>query len=350
MERSDTKNKTKQVYIDLLPLVREKSIFKMAISDRSDGKTTGAEELAVKTFDESGKSAIFSRRFGTEFTDDFFTEFEENLHVHPEVLAGRDYDIVRPSKKRLGALMLEPLEGGAKTRAVTFVPLSMAGRLKSALGYKTHKNIYLDEYIPLDNRYLPNEVEMILELYKTIDRNHFDNYVMICGNKITRFNPVFQYFNITRWKKGLNTFQNGAFSLLIYSNKGNTQACEKSTFGDLVRGTKYEAYNAGEFLRNYSELIKTSHSRIILLYIAHHGKRYAVFQSESDIVIDNAPRSGGMSAPCVCIEPQPPETRAFWLSSMPNAQSLLQAYKYSNRLFFANEMIMNDLQKVYAQI
>ena len=185
----------KQVYIDLHPLAREKSIFKMAISDRSDGKTTEAEKLAVETFDESGKIAIFARRYGTEFTAEFFTEFEKNLHVHPELLAGRDYDFVTPSKKRLGAFLLQPKDSDKKSTAVTFVPLTKAGRLKSALGYNTHKNIFIDEYLPLDNRYLPDEVGAILELYKTVDRNHFDNYIMVTGNKITRFNLSILTYN-----------------------------------------------------------------------------------------------------------------------------------------------------------
>lgn len=339
----------KQVYIDLNPLAREKSIFKIAISDRNDGKTTFAERLAVETFDACGKAAVFCRRFGTEFTDLFFDEFAQNLHVFPHVLAGRDFDIVKPSKKRLGALMLPPNDSDKKAVAVHFVPVSMAGRLKSALGYNTHKNIFFDEYIPLDGRYIPNETESLLELYKTIDRNHFDNYIMLTGNKITRFNPAFQYFDITTWKRGLNTYKNGALSLLVYSNKGNAEMCEKSTFGDLVRGTKYEEYNAGEFLRSYSELIKAKHSRIVLLYVAHRGKLYAVYQSEKDIVFDYA-RNETQAAPRVCVEPQPPEMRAIWLTSAPNVLHLLQAYKYANRLFFANEIILNDLSKVYAAV
>lgn len=336
----------KQVYIDLNPLARDKSIFKIALSDRSDGKTTGAQRLAVESFDDSGKAAVFSRRFGTEFTDKFFEEFERNLKVFPELLDGRDYDFINPSKKRLAAFLLQPREGGEKRPAVTFVPLSMSGRVKSALGYSSHKNIYIDEYIPLDNRYLPNEAELLLELYKTIDRNHFDNYIMVTGNKITRFNPLFQYFNIQQWKKGLNSYKNGALSLLVYSNKGNAQSCQKSPFGELVKDTKYEEYNAGEFLRSYSELVKQQHSRICLLYIAHRGKLYGVYQSETDIVIDYA-RKDGAPAVRVCVEPQPPEMRATWLNANTNALHLLQAYKYSNRLFFANELIMNDLTKVY---
>lgn len=343
---------SRKVFINLKPLIAEKSILKVAITDRNDGKTTAAAELAVKTFDkdDAHRAAVFCRRFGTELTDDFFDEFCAALRVHDDTLNGRDFDIIKPSKKRLGGLMLPPLEGGEKRRAVTFLPLSMAGRLKSALGYTRQKNIFIDEYIPLDGRYLKDEVGAILELYKTIDRNHFDNYILVTGNKITRQNPIFEYFNITQWKQGLNTYQNGALSLLIYSNKGNAKECEESTFGDLVKGTAYEAYNAGEFLRNFDELIKPTHSRICLLYVLHKGKKYGAYQSESDLVFDRAPASGGMSAPCVCIEPQSASASCVWLNALPNAQKMLQAYKYTNRLLFADELILNSLQRLYATL
>lgn len=340
---------SKKVFIDLHPLAQDKSIFKMALSDRSDGKTTECITLGLESFDETGKASVFARRFGTEFNNLFFDEFEKGMHVHG-IVDGRDYDFKPPSKKTgVGQLLLQPLDSDVKKPAFTFCPLTKAGRLKSAFGHETHKNIYVDEYIPLDNRYIPDEVSAILELYKTVDRNNFDNYVMLTGNKITRFNPVFTFFKIEQWKKGLNSYQNGAFSLLVYSNKGNVKLCEESVFGDLVRGTAYESYNAGEFLRNYDELIKPNHSRIVHAYIAHRGQKYAVFQSEKDVVIDKA-KGATMPAPCVCIEPQPPEYKAIWLETATRTKELLQAFKYSNRLYFANEMILNDLSKFYATI
>ena len=339
----------KKVYIDMHPLAREPSLFKMALSDRADGKTTEMITLGIESFDASGKACAFVRRFGTEFTPLFFDEFEKGMHVHG-LVDGRDYDFKMPSKKDgVGRLYLEPLESDVKKPAFTFCPLTKAGRLKSSFGYETHKNVFIDEYIPLDGRYIPDEVTAILELYQTIDRDHFDNYVMIAGNKITRANPVFSFFGIESWKKGLNTYRNGALSLLVHANKGNVENCENGAFGDLVRGTMYEGDNAGEFLRDYGELIKAWHSEMALAYVAHRGALYGIFLSESDVVVDKA-TARKSDAPTICIEPQTRETGALWLDSLPKLRKTLQTYKYANRLFFANEIILNELQKLYATL
>ena len=345
----------KKVYIDLRPLAAEKSIFKMALSDRSDGKTTQDVWLSVESFDACGKSATFARRYGTEMEKDFFDQIERALLTTDKTgkwkgINGRDYDFERISKKRgVGRLLLQPLDSDKKKTAITFAPLSRAGDLKGAFDHATHKNLFVDEYIPLrSSRYFKGEVNAILELYRTIDRNHFDNYVMITGNKITRDNPVFNYFGITSWKKGLNTLKNGAFSLLIYSNKGNAKIVENSAFGDLVRGTAYEGYAVGDFLQDNSAVIKSSHSRICLCYVAHAGRLFAVYQSEGDAVFDIA--RGNMPAPVVCVEPVAAQFGATWLQNAPDVRALLASYKYDNKLFFANEMLMNDLRKVYAAI
>ena len=344
----------KTVYINLRPLAREKSIFKMAISDRSDGKTTGAVWLAVESFDESGKSATFCRRFSTEMGTLFFEQIEKALTTKDATgewagIGSRDFDFVKPSKKEgVGRLLLQPLDSDKKKTALTFAPLSKAGRLKSAFDYETHRHLFIDEYIPLDRRYLPKETEAILELYRTIDRNHFDNYVMICGNKVEKDNPVFQYFNITTWKNGLNTFKNGAFSLLMYHNKGNAKNIEKSAFFDLVRGTPYEEYTGGGFLRTNDALIRQSHSRLCVCYVAHDGRLFAAYQSEDALVFDVA--RGNMPAPVVCIEPQAATFGAIWLQNAPDVRALLASYKYDNKLYFANESALSALRKVYAVI
>lgn len=344
----------KMVYINLRPLAAEKSIFKMAISDRSDGKTTGAVWLAVESFDASQKSATFCRRYNTEMGALFFEQVERSLKTRDKYgiwqgIGSRDFDFVKPSKKDgVGRLLLQPLDSDHKETAITFAPLSKAGRLKSAFDYETHRHLFIDEYVPLDNRYLPNEFEAILELYRTIDRNHFDNYVMICANKVTEHNPVFDYLNIREWKNGLNTYKNGAFSLLCYHNKGNAKIVEKSAFNDLVRGTAYEAYTAGGFLRTNKQLLKAYFSRLALCYVAHEGRLFGCYQSENDAVF--APARGNMPAPVVCVEPQAATFGAVWLQNAPDVRAVLASFKYENRLFFDSESTLNTLRKVYAAI
>ncbi|MCQ2398874.1 MAG: phage DNA encapsidation protein, partial [Clostridia bacterium] len=173
----------------------------MILSDRSDGKTTNLQTMGIEGFDADGKARVFSRRFSTEITNEFFDEVIKNVNnKNPALLEGRDYDFVKASKKHCAAMLLQPRDSDKKAKCFSFIPITQAGRLKSSLGYETHKDIFFDEYIPLDDRYTKNEVTSILEMYKTIDREHYTNRIIICGNKITQANPVFEFFNITEFE------------------------------------------------------------------------------------------------------------------------------------------------------
>lgn len=338
----------KRVFINLDGLINSPSILKAAITERNDGKTTSAKCLALDSFFESGKTAIFARRFSTEFSDDFYLSFVCNERIE-KALRGHEYKFEKVGKGKTGALLIKDKDGETWRRAIAFLPMSMAGRLKSNFDWKTHKNIFYDEFIPLDGRYLKNEITAILELYRTIDREHFDNYVCIFGNKITRDNPLFQYFNIKRWKNGLNSYQNGALSVLVWANSNNAILSEKRLFNDLVRGTDYEEYNAGEFLLNTSHLIQPTHTRILSCRVAHKNHVYGVYYAGASLVIDELHATAPPSI-TLCIEPQPPNLCAVYLQGARDYWDILQRYKYNNALYFASELIAERLDKFFKAI
>ena len=340
-------------YIDLRPLWDSGALFCMALSDRSDGKSTAMATQCIKEFDNTGKRPVFSRRFCTEYTADFFDEFVQNIkNANPELLSGRNFDFCKAKKapQASPARFLISKKGSEElTPAVDFIPLSMAGRYKSALGYQKNGNIYVDEYIPLDGRYLKDEAQLLLELYRTIDREHFTTRATIAGNKITRFNPVFDFFNIKQWKKGVNMYQNGTFALLVYSSKVNQEINQKSAFSDLVRGTAYEAYNHGEFLHTFAEIVQPKHSKLCVMRVSHGGKLYGVFVAGSTLVIDEL---NGNTTPCVCVcvDVAPPQHYAVWLEQAKGQREILERFKYNNALFFANDSIANKLKGFYKKI
>lgn len=344
---------TKRHFIDLSPLWGKGALLSMVLSDRSDGKSTAIATKAIQEHDEHGKASVFSRRWGTEFTAGFFDEFWANVNKKaPALLRGRDFDFSKPKKNPTptpARFWLSPVGGGDKRPAVEFIPLSMAGRYKSSLGHEKHGNIFIDEYIPLDGRYIKDEVTSILELYKTIDRAHNDTRITIAGNKITRFNPVFEYLNIKQWKNGVNLYQNGAFALLVYSSKHNKQIDEKTAFNDLVRGTAYEEYNAGEFLITFDNLVMQKHSKFCVMRISHGGKLYGLYQAGAAVVVDEL---AGNTTPCVCVctETAPPSHYALWLDAAKPQRAVLERYKYNNALFFATDAIAHNLKKFYDRI
>lgn len=338
----------KRVFINLRPLIEDKqSIIKMVLSLRNDGKTTGMKCAALESFYESGKAAVFCRRWrDSELSGEFYDTFLENVYTaRKSLLDGREPRIEGTQKK--GRYLTVETESGRK-KAISFESISMAGRHKSNYDWNTHRNIFIDEYIPLDGRYVKDEMTQILELYKTVDREHYDNYVMIAGNRITRFNPVFQYFGVKQWHEGVNTYQNGRLRVLMYANAGNKELAKQSPFAELTAGTNYEQYNAGEFLQSMDQLICPSHGRLRLFDIAHNGKTFSAFQAGINVVIDFAPRSDSLT--CVCITPQAAALSAVWLDAAKGVKSVLEKYKYTNRLYFASDAILYELTDFYKSI
>lgn len=341
------------IYINLDPLVNRDSIFKMCLAERGPGKTTEMKRLALETFYETGKTAVFCRRFSTEIENaEFLDTFDANIKkAHPELLKGRKYAVKGSKKAGYGFFVSgKGKESVEMKKAISFLPLSMASKKKSAFDYDTHKNIYIDEYIPENGIYLKNEANIILNLYMTVDRQHNDNYIMICGNKVTRFNPLFDFFNIERFKTGLNSYQNGALDVLIYRNKGNAETATRSRFGDLVTGTSFEGYNAGDFLESeIDKLISTKHSANAVLKIYAHGDFFAAYVACNALCMDRAGRADGETA-FAAEYTNAPNVIDIRADNAKTVRKMLQFYRYNNRLFYYSDNIYHKLKDFFKYI
>ena len=349
-------------YINLYPLLSRPSLFKMALSMRSDGKTTGAKTAGLQTHDDTGKAAVFCRRWDTEMTQPFLDTFFQNIKTaHPEMLRGRRYEMRGSRRKGFSAWITDRADTkceGDMQKCFEFVPLSRAGRLKSNIDWETHKNIYIDEYIPLDGRYVYDECVVILELYKTVDREHFDNYLLITGNRVSRFNPVFDLFGIEKWKWGMNSYQDGRFDLLMNRDRENARAADNSPFGELVRGTKMAEYNAGEFLATDGDALIYSghHAKLPLLLIARKRRLFALYAGAGLCVV--CPIEKAASAPCACpcvavdADDVADGRGVIWIKAerAKNVRKMLQERKYTNTLFFDSPQTYHLLQDFYAAI
>lgn len=275
----------RRAYIDLSAFWRRPSLWKYAQSDRSDGKTTQCKILALQGYndDPAHRARVFMRRWGTEFDDEFFRTFWDNLHD-----AGRDNLIpvsckfVAASKKRCAALVdTSAADDGEYAPILQFVPLTRAGRLKSVFSYARTHDIFFDEYVPLDNRYIGEEGKTMAELYTTIDRKHYDNKIIFCANRVTACNPIFDFFAVDHVpQKGIETRQNGKFDILTWYNAGNRQLDVDSAGGDLFAGTPYDAYNrSGGVLAPLAvQLVKPELARrgVPLCGVIWRKKKYSV--------------------------------------------------------------------------
>ena len=226
------------------------------------------------------------------------------------------------------------------------VPLSRAGSVKSAFDVATHKNLYIDEYIPLDGRYLKNEVEAILEIWRTIDRDTWTNYALIMSNHICGTCPLFSYFGVLP-RDGISRWKNGRFCMLQVANKGNREQVKLSPLGELVEGAPYGDYAAGGYIIDHSARVMTTHTRVSLNYgISAAGKKYALYQAIGGaIVIDYIKDT---PPPLMLnLEPNVGHAGGVYLKYMTDIVKYLKTIYYNSKLFCASEQIYYELADLW---
>ena len=237
-------------YFTAKHLLSKGALLNVALSDRSDGKTFDSKLDALEQYEKDESITVYMRRYKTEITEKLYqTFFDEVLKV--EKYMRFSLWSFRGSKKGI-----EVKKQGEKEWKfiVYFVPLSMSGKLKSQLEVRKIKRIYYDEFVPLDGKYLPNECELILEFWKSVDRDRDTTQMIILGNKITPFNPLFDFFDIDLDITGdkIRLYKGGTLAVQIYSNKEHREARNESKFNKLVKETKYDDYNSGGILQSLS--------------------------------------------------------------------------------------------------
>ena len=128
---------------------------------------------------------------------------------------------------------------------IYFIPLSMSGKLKSQIEDERIHDVDFDEYIPLDNKYIKDEMLYVMELYKTVDRDRDEVRFNFFGNKITAFNPFFDFFDIETHieKNKIKLYRDNTIALQIYQSKALKEKRSESKFNKAIKGTAYDEYN-----------------------------------------------------------------------------------------------------------
>ncbi len=331
-------------YISLKPLIDDRdSIFKAVLTPRGDGKTTELKTLALQSFFATGKAAVYVRRWDTEFTDDFYDSFTVNVDTaHPELLQGKNCEI-KGSRKKLFHLYIDGV------KAITFVALSRAHHLKSSFDWVTHRNIYFDEYTPLDGRYLSGEIDRLLELYTTIDRKHYDNYVLFAGNYITGSIQILDVFNVPLpLKQGLNRSKKRRFCVLYYVNQNNKDLDAVSPLAELTEGLSYNGYLLGGTLyRSNAPLVDVPQGDTPVMRLSVSGDIYGIFFVDNYVVVGRISAKKYKSAPLFAVTPTQDKHGTLCLTIAPAVRRQILFWKYSNSLAFDTQVTADKLQEFY---
>lgn len=243
-----------KTYYTAKHLLSKGALFNFVESDRSDGKTFDIKTRTLYDKKEKGLISIYMRRFKSEIDEGLYSNFFGQVlgDDNPEKEKYRkDFEGWEFKGSRKGVQCKRP-NSDKWEWIVFFVPLTMSGKLKSTFdSYVSQiETINFDEYIPLDDRYAHNEMTLLLEFWKSIDRDRDKVQLIILGNRLTPYNPFCDYFNLSfqLTQDKIRTYRDGTLAIQIYSSKEHRAQREKSKFSKLVEGTEYDEYNAGGVL------------------------------------------------------------------------------------------------------
>lgn len=237
------------------------SILNLILSDRSDGKTFDIKVRGFLNYIRNNEQFIYLRRWKSEISCDMYENFyneiiysvQNGTYVGDEELKKiLDYEL--KGEKR-GVYIRK--KGAKKWDLLCyFFALTMTSKKKSTLDITRISKIEYDEFIPLDGRYMKNEMEIILEFYKSVDRDRDKVKFNMYGNRVDNFNPFFDYFDIHLGiqKEKIKTYKNNTICVFIYANKEHRKKRKETRFNTLVERTNYEKYNIGGTL--YENIIK----------------------------------------------------------------------------------------------
>lgn len=230
-------------------VLSKKALISLCLSDRSDGKTFDCKARALEDYEKNKDITIYVRRWKTELGPEVYNNFFNEVWENNENYKKYSEWEFKYSKNKIQVKTSPKSEWDT---ILYFIPLSVASRWKSKIqNVKRIKIIDYDEYIPMDNRYLPDETTLLLDLWKTIDRDRDEVQILICGNRIVPFCPILDYFNIDLKignKDMIRMYKDDTLAVQIYSNKEHREKREEGRFRKLVKDTKYNGYDTGEVL------------------------------------------------------------------------------------------------------
>lgn len=251
-----------KTYFSAKPILSKECLYNIVLSDRSDGKTTNIKIQVILDYFMKQQVSMVVRRYKTEVTSTFYNGFLNKVFNNIEdikEITEEERQVIKTASKyeykySSDGVFVRFDKKGVWERICFFVVLSTSGKKKSAYDTFCDKiyKIHFDEYVPLDNRYLPDDMKYLNELYTSVDRDRNVVKLILYGNKIDLFNPFFNFFDLHLdiSSAKMRTYRNGTLAVQIYINEEHKEEREEGRLGALFRGTSYEEYRLGNVLNN----------------------------------------------------------------------------------------------------
>lgn len=281
------------------------ALTNMTLSDRSDGKTFNIKSKGFARWLKDKSQYVYLRRWKSEIPYEMYTTFYDEVI---DAVERGVYTCPVETEKALVEQIVDFEFLGTKTAVYVrkkgtkqwkvicyLLPLTMTAKKKSVLKIKDITHIEYDEFVALDGRYIPSEMNILMEFYKSVDRDRDKTVLELYGNRIDNFNPFFDFFDIHMGiqKEKIRLYKNNTVAIQIYVNKEHREERQKSRFNTMVEDTSYQGYNDGGTL--FSDVVKissTANCSYMMSFKTEVGEG-SIYVRENKVVVSSKIRKDG---------------------------------------------------------
>ena len=273
------------IFWDIDRTLTHNALINIIVGNRGGGKSYGAKSRGVKNFINKGEQFGYIRRYRDDLKkplEQFYKDIAQEFPDHECKVEGDKVYIRLKSENDKEKWTDKDIAGYGFS-------LSTANNKKS-MSYPNVTMLIFDEFLLEEGnqRYLPNEVEKLLNLYETVARpgsGHPRVSLWLLGNAISVTNPYFLYFNLkmptTKDKNDKWIWKHPDKPILVEDvrNEGFIDVKKKTEFGRLVHGTNYADFSIeNKFLLDDDTFIeKKSQKAKHAFNFAYRGKEFGVW-------------------------------------------------------------------------
>lgn len=344
------------IFWDIYRTLTHNALINIIVGNRGGGKSYGAKKRAVENFVNKGEQFGYIRRYKDDLKKPLEQFYKDIAHEFP------DHECKVEGEKVYIRLRSENAKEKWSEKDIAGYGFSLStANNKKSMSYPDVTMMIFDEFLLEEGnqRYLPNEVEKLLNLYETVARpgsGHPRVSLWLLGNAISVTNPYFLYFDLRMPtksdKNGKWIWKHPSKPILVEDvrNEGFIDAKKKTEFGQLVNGTNYADYSIeNKFLLDDATFIERRSTRSKHAFnFTYRGMEFGAWYdfTEGKMWVSSAVDPSGLMY-AFTIKDHKPNTmlfktrnKSYWL------KNFFEAFK-NGSLFFENMNIKNMCYEIF---
>lgn len=183
----------KQTYYRLDSILKINADYNLIYGERANGKSYAIKEKMLLDFKTSGGKFVYIRRYDRDVTTNLATSYFDDMPI--EKIFNGVYNNIHVHG---GNVYLCNIDESGKREHIThcgYVRALNNAQRYSSTTYPDVINVVLEEFITLDNTYLPNELFLFNHILSTIARRR-NITVFLVANTISRISPYWREYGV----------------------------------------------------------------------------------------------------------------------------------------------------------